>query len=119
MSTHLLGSWMCLLQVRLSLSNPEVIVSPTIHDMSKLLTKVWRNIVESTKFFVRWMDGTCVETPEQRIGREDEEQFVFSFFSDVQINPLVIKMILSLEQPIRKAVSAVRACVSLHASRMR
>lgn len=100
-----------LFKVALSLSNPEILIEPTLHDVSKMLSKLWRNIVESTKLFVRWMHGTCMETPEQKVGTEDDEPFVYSFYNDVQMNPLVIKAILSLDNPIRKAVSNVKQCV--------
>jgi dynein heavy chain len=101
-----------LFRVTLSLSNPEILIEPTLHDVSKMLSKLWRNMVESTKLFVRWMHGTCMETPEQKVGSEDDEPFVYSFYNDVQMNPLVIKAILSLDNPIRKAVSNVKQCVS-------
>ena len=101
-----------LFKVRLSLSNPEILVAPTLQDMSKMLSKLWRNMVESTKLFVRWMHGTCVETPEQPMGGEDDEPFVYSFYNDVQMNPVIIKAILSLDNPIRKAVISVKQCAA-------
>ena len=106
-----------LFKVRLSLSNPEILVSPTLQDMSKMLSKLWRNMVDSTKMFVRWMHGTCVETPEQRVGGEDEEPFVYSFYNDVQMSPIIIKCILSLDSPIRKAVNSVKQCALWHSLR--
>lgn len=45
--------------------------------------------MESTKLFVRWMDGTCSETPEQRGPNEDDEPVVFTFYWDVAANPQV------------------------------
>jgi dynein heavy chain len=35
------------------------------------------------------MDGTCIETPEQKSGSEDEEPIVFTFYWDVAGNPQV------------------------------
>jgi dynein heavy chain, axonemal len=100
------------LQIRLSLSNPEILVSPTIPDIAKILSKLWRNMVESTKLFIRWMDGTCIETPEQHIAGEDEEVFSFNFYNDVQMNPLIIKAILNLDNRIRKGVNSIKQCES-------
>ena len=37
-----------------------------------------------TKTFVRWMHGSCLDTPPQKIPGEDE-LFLFSFFSDVSV----------------------------------
>lgn len=99
------------MQIHISLSNPEVLVSPTIADTAKILSKLWRNMVESTKLFVRWMDGTCMEAPEQHMGGEDEDPFVFSFYNDIQMNPLVIKAILGLDNPIRQAINSIKQCV--------
>lgn len=83
-------------------------MSPTIADIAKILSKLWRNMVESTKLFIRWMDGTCIETPDQKVASEDEEVFSFNFYNDVQRNPLIIKAILSLDNPIRKAINSVK-----------
>lgn len=44
---------------------PEVVVSPSTSEASKQLGRLLRNLVESAKPFVRWMDGTCAEAPEQ------------------------------------------------------
>jgi len=53
-----------------------------------LLRKV-RSMVDSARPFVRWMDGTCLETPEQQRGGEDEEPYTFSFYNDISGNPQV------------------------------
>eukprot|EP00892_Ulva_mutabilis_P000669 jgi/Ulvmu1/10602/UM065_0058.1 len=103
---------MPLFKIHVSLSNPEVLVSPTLADTAKILSKLWRNMVESTKSFIRWMDGTCLETPEQASVRDDEESFVFSFYNDVQMNPLVIKAILALDNPIRQAINCIKQYVN-------
>lgn len=101
------------MQIRLSLSNPEILVSPTVPDIAKILSKLWRNMVESTKLFVRWMHGTCIETPDQKPMGEDEEVFSFNFYNDIQRNPLIIKAILSLDNPIRKAINSVKQCAPI------
>ena len=69
-------------------------------------------MVESTKLFIRWMDGTCIETPDQKSVGEDEEIFSFNFYNDIQRNPLIIKAILSLDNPIRKAINSVKQYVT-------
>jgi len=52
-------------QVALSLMMPEVVVVPSTAEMGRQLGRLLRNLVESAKPFVRWMDGTCLEAPEQ------------------------------------------------------
>lgn len=39
----------------------------------------------STRVFVRWMNGTCIETPPQKVKGEDEP-YVFSFYPDLAVN---------------------------------
>ena len=52
-------------QVALALLAPEVVVVPSTAEASKQLGRLLRNLVESAKPFVRWMDGTCLPAPEQ------------------------------------------------------
>ena len=54
-----------LFRVCLSLIQPEVVLVPSAVEVSKQLGRLLRNLVESSKPFVRWMDGTCLEAPEQ------------------------------------------------------
>jgi dynein heavy chain len=77
-----------LFRVSAILAAPEVIVSPPLAEVNKLLSKLVRSIVESTRSFVRWMHGSCLETPPQQLG-EDDEPVIFSYFSDVSANPEV------------------------------
>lgn len=73
--------------------------------VNKALGRLVRSLVESSKSFVRWMDGSCIETPEQRGTSEDDEPIVFTFYWDVAANPTVIKMMLTLNQSIQRAIS--------------
>ena len=59
--------------------------------VNKALGRLVRSLVESTKPFVRWMDGTSIETPEQRGASEDDEPIVFTFYWDVAANPSVCR----------------------------
>jgi dynein heavy chain len=79
----------------------------TYAQVSKALGRLVRSLVDSTKLFVRWMDGTCVETPEQKGPNEDEEPVTFTFYWDVASNPAVIKSMLTLNQAIQKAIHGV------------
>ncbi len=79
----------------------------TYAQVSKALGRLVRSLVDSTKLFVRWMDGTCVETPEQKGPNEDEEPVNFTFYWDVASNPAVIKSMLTLNQAIQKAIHGV------------
>ncbi|GMH41526.1 hypothetical protein BSKO_09436 [Bryopsis sp. KO-2023] len=99
-----------LFKVSMSLNNPEIIVQPPVSEVNKLLGRLVKNIVESTKPFLRWMNGTCIETPEQTRG-DDEEPIVFTFYWDVAANPQVIKTMLTLNHSIQKAISGINRYV--------
>jgi hypothetical protein len=58
----LLGS--LTVQVSLHLSVPEVVVHPSANEIKKALARTARSLVESAKYFRRWMDGTCIESPD-------------------------------------------------------
>lgn len=48
-----------LFRVLVSLNGKELMISPSLTEVDKLITKGARNMVESARHFVRWMHGTC------------------------------------------------------------
>ena len=62
--------------------------------------------VECCRSFVRWMDGTCIETPPQFVS-EDEDPVVFSFFSDLERSPDVARLTLTVTRAIEKTFGRV------------
>ncbi len=95
-----------LFQVTASLSAPEVIITPSENDVKRIVMKIRQNIVESTQPFVRWMDGTCIETPPQVIG-EDEEPVIFNFYADISFNPQVLKTMFILSEGVEKTFQKI------------
>jgi hypothetical protein len=75
--------------VTLSLQSTEVVVQPPLPEARKQLARLVRCLVESAKPFVRWMDGSCLETPEQAVPGDEDEPHVFSFYSDLEASPEV------------------------------
>lgn len=96
-----------LFRVSVSLQSVEIVIQPPVNEVNKSLGRLVRSLVESTKSFVRWMDGSCVETPEQRGANEDDEPVVFTFYWDVAANPQVIKTMLQLNQSIQRTINNV------------
>ena len=90
-----------LFKVLATLNGNDIIVSPALPEVDKQLTKAFRNMAESSKFFIRWMYGTCLKTDPQII-HEDEEPYIFSFFQDISKNPHVVKLTLSLTSQTNK-----------------
>eukprot|EP00644_Phytophthora_capsici_P007267 jgi/Phyca11/16825/fgenesh1_pg.PHYCAscaffold_22_\ len=89
-----------------TMNGKDIIVTPSLSDMYKYLSKSVKHIVESAKAFIRWMHGTCRETA-PLVVNEDEEPITFTFYSDISQNPYVIKMTLSLNQEIHKVFNIV------------
>jgi dynein heavy chain len=90
--THVQGKYVGpLCKVSVTINGKDIVLSPPVNDIYKYLTKLGRNIVESSRLFVRWMHGSCLECPPQFIS-EDEEPFVFSFLEvggrDIALNGL-------------------------------
>jgi dynein heavy chain len=57
---------------------------PPIKEASKLLQAFMRNVGDSSRSFVRWMDGTCIEMPDQRPkGDTDGDPMVMHFSSEL------------------------------------
>jgi dynein heavy chain len=57
---------------------------PPIKEAQKLLQTFVKNVAESSRTFVRWMDGTCIEMPDQRAkGDTDGDPLVMHFSSEV------------------------------------
>lgn len=78
-----------LFKITFSLQNVEIVIQPPVNEVNKALGRLVRSLVESSKSFVRWMDATCIETPEQKGASEDDEPIVFTFYWDVAANPQV------------------------------
>lgn len=95
-----------LFRVGAILSTPEVVVSPPLNDINKLLIKLVRSIAENTRQFVRWMDGTCIETAPQ-IVNEDEDPVIFSFYPDVSANVEVAKLQNALISKIQQGFARI------------
>ncbi|XP_073386148.1 dynein-1-alpha heavy chain, flagellar inner arm I1 complex isoform X3 [Physcomitrium patens] len=102
------GRCIRLFKVSCYLNHPDVVVQPAILDITKILARMVRNTVDCLKSFIRWMDGTCLETPEQKIGAEDDVPYLFTFYNDVASNPQIIKSILTLNNMIQKAIQGIQ-----------
>ena len=61
-------------------------------------------IKHRTKSFARWLHGTCVEAPPQKIESEDH-LFVFSYFPDISTNPEIVSLVLNIQHSIKNAIA--------------
>ena len=74
------------LQVSLHLHAPEVVVHPSASEMKKALARTARSLAECAKSFKRWMDGTCIETPDLPGGRS----YIYGMLSSAVSAPVFI-----------------------------
>ncbi|XP_056232067.1 dynein axonemal heavy chain 10 [Seriola aureovittata] len=95
-----------LFQVDAILSAPKIVLQPQSNEIYWLIMQCIRDCVESTKQFVRWMRGTCIECPPQHVGGEDE-LVTFSFYSDVWQHPQINESAMTVSQNIQRLLLSV------------
>ena len=52
------------------------------------------------------MNGTCIETPPQKIAGEDEP-YIFSFFTDISASPEVIELVQTIQSNMKNTISTL------------
>jgi dynein heavy chain len=88
------------------LSTPEIVLHPPVNELYKVLVQTMRDIIEGTRVFTRWMNGTCLEAPPKQVPEQDDPVF-FTFFSDVQLHPSVLELANTVQQTIQKGIMDV------------
>ncbi|EDO35852.1 predicted protein [Nematostella vectensis] len=101
-----LQSKLPLFQIETALSAPEIVLSPPANEIYKLVMQSVRDMVEGTKLFVRWMNGTCIETPPQHAEGEDEP-VVFSFFTDISASPAIIELVTTVSKSVQNTLGTL------------
>ncbi|NXT76855.1 DYH10 protein, partial [Zapornia atra] len=94
-----------LFQTEAVLSVPEIILQPNASEIDRMTIQCIRDCVEVTKCFVRWMHGTCIECPPQRV--HEDEVITFSFYSDISQNPLIIEQAVLITQNVHKLLTSL------------
>nr|XP_039267660.1 dynein heavy chain 10, axonemal-like [Styela clava] len=91
-------------QMESILSSPEIVLHPSASEVYKLLEQSVRDCVMSTKNFVRWMNGTCIETPPQQT-ESDDEPVSLSFFDDIRHIPKIAEIITTIRTNVQKLLT--------------
>ncbi|KAM6964967.1 dynein axonemal heavy chain 10 [Aplochiton taeniatus] len=104
-NTALMGNT-ALFQIETILSAPEILLHPKSNEVYKLIMQCVRDCVETTKRFVRWMHGTCIECAPQRVDGENE-RVVFSFYSEVCQQPQVNERAMAVSLNLQRLLGAV------------
>ncbi|TUV82046.1 Dynein heavy chain 10, axonemal [Bagarius yarrelli] len=101
----LLGS-IPLFQIETILSAPLIVLQPKNSEVYKLLMHLVRDCVGSTKHFVRWMHGTCIECPPQRMAG-DAEPVILSFYNDLCQLPQLIEQAVIISQNLQQLLTSI------------
>ena len=67
---------------------------------------VFKLLFCSTTVFPRWMNGTCLEAPPKLVPEQDEP-VRFTFFSDVQLHPVVLELASAVQHNIQRGITDV------------
>lgn len=85
-----------LIRMEASYNNTEMNYYPSVHDLRQALDRFTRNIIDSTKRFGRWWDGFC-RVFEETVDKDTSEKTIrYTFFDDVNHNPVVVTLSLEL-----------------------
>jgi len=96
-----------LFRITATLSVPDIVMLPALTEIHKLLLKLIKNTIESTRSFLRWKRGTCLETPPQKSATEDEEPVIHSFYSDIYRDNNVMSVMYKINQAMEKTFGTV------------
>uniref|UniRef100_A0A3B4BIB4 Dynein heavy chain tail domain-containing protein n=1 Tax=Periophthalmus magnuspinnatus TaxID=409849 RepID=A0A3B4BIB4_9GOBI len=99
-NTSLMGTTP-LFQIDAILSAPKIVIQPLRNEIYWLIMQCVRDCVESSKHFVRWMHGTCLECLPQAVGGDDE-MFTFNFYNDVCQQPQINDSAMTVSQNIQR-----------------
>lgn len=76
----------------------------------KLTLNCIHDLLDCCKQFVRWMYGSCLPTPAQKSDQNDDS-VVFSFYSDIVDDPLVLNIIQEISSNMKECLSRTIHCV--------
>ncbi|POI32185.1 hypothetical protein CIB84_004063, partial [Bambusicola thoracicus] len=94
-----------LFQIEAVLSPPKFVLLPSACEIEKMAVQCIQDCVEVTKHFVRWMHGTCIECPPQRV--TEGEVITFSFYSDISQNPLITEQAALITQNVHRVLTSL------------
>lgn len=96
-----------LFQIKANYEHPYFTTNPSYNELYDILNNIPNNIINSTKHFWRWMDGTC-EFCKPGKGPNDEVLQKHTFYTDIEQNTIIIKVKFLLGLGIKKANDRAR-----------
>ncbi|KAB0803715.1 hypothetical protein PPYR_00685 [Photinus pyralis] len=92
-----------LFQVDAVLSEPDVILFPTPTEIYNTILRSVKDFLTRLKSFKRWMNGTCLVCPPQKMDG-NEDHFEFTFYDDVMQVPQVNNVISVIQETAYKSI---------------
>ena len=78
-----------------------LILTPSLNDIDKQMNRCVLMLLNSAKKFLRWMKGTCIDTPEQNLfDGSNETSFFYSFYDDVSHNLIVANTVIHVNNEL-------------------
>lgn len=103
-----------LIHVSIEIQSSHITIQPNIHDIYKILSKLLRNIPETSKQLIRWMNGTCHTCPPVKISTNDSSQpgtddqfYTYTFYDDLSKNSVIVPLVLDVTQHIQAVIHSV------------
>ncbi|KAI7812536.1 putative dynein heavy chain 10 [Triplophysa rosa] len=95
-----------LFQIDTILAAPQIALHPKSTEVYKLIKQCVGDCVESTKRFVRWMHGSCIQCPPQHVDGEDKP-FIYTFYSEVCQVPQINEQATAVTQSMQRLLNGV------------
>uniref|UniRef100_T1JML4 Dynein-1, subspecies f n=1 Tax=Strigamia maritima TaxID=126957 RepID=T1JML4_STRMM len=91
-------------EVKLIFLSPEITFQPTAGDIMKLVMASIKDCLESTKMIIRWMHGSCIETPVQKVGNETR---VYSMYLDISRNRQITDSVSNIHTNVTRLINQI------------
>lgn len=79
----------------------EIVLRPSPNDISTIIFRNIRDLVDRIKIFPRWMHGTCHQCKPVKYENR-EESVIFSFFEDIMSINIINEKILAVQETTQK-----------------
>lgn len=103
-----------LCQINVTLNGKDFAIVPSLDDIFKEFNRCIRSIPESSKEFLRWMKGTCLEAEPHKMSNEMKETIhVFSFYEDVCSSAPIASIMSYLNQEVLRMFDNVEINIKI------
>ena len=100
-------------KIDIIMNGKEFLLSPSFDEIYKQMNKCVRTLIESAKKFIRWMKGSCQESPPQSISDGVNESFFhYTFFDDVNQNAIISNAVLLVNKMLHTSYRGMRKFLS-------